>query len=226
MNSEPVDRADLNGATINDALGEDIAVIERDGMLMAVGEPHTVERFLVSIDAWEGAAEKTLSPAVMNTVSAAAGVTATAQRATGKWVQLAPESSKRLHELAGTNKPIDGMLSGVIRGDKGRIDKHIKFKVPDRGAINPLMLTNVATIATAMAAAAAEEEMRELIAGIDKKLDQLAADRRSEVIGATRGVTQVMDEAFAHYREAGELGETAWDKVQSVQPQVKSLGVV
>lgn len=220
MDTEPEDSAALSGASNDEVVGEDVAVVERDGILMTVGEPQAVERFLVSIDAWGTAAEQTLSPAVMNTVGAAVGLTATAQKATGKWVQLAPESAKRLNELAGTNKPVDGMLSGVIRGSKGRIDKHIKFRVPDRGAINPLMLTNVATMATAMAAAAAEEEMRELIAGIDKKLDRLAADRRSEVIGATRGVTQVMDEAFTHYREAGELGSTAWDKVQSVQPQV------
>ena len=220
MNSEPAGRADLSGITIDEEVGQDIAVVERDGLLMTVGDPEAVESFLGSIDAWDAALEQTLSPAVMNTVGAVAGLAATAQKATGKWVQLDPESSKRLRELAGTNRPVDGMLSGVIRGNKGRIDKHINFRVPDRGAINPLMLTNVATIATAMAAAAAEEEMRELIAGIDKKLDRLAADRRSEVVGATSGVTQVMDEAFAHYREAGELGNTAWDKVQSVQPQV------
>jgi hypothetical protein len=220
MNLEPVDRGNQGGASSSTSSSEDIAVVERDGVLMTVGEPNAVERFLTSLDAWEEAADSSLSPAVMNVVGAAAGVAATTQGATGRWVQLTRESSKRLHDLAGTNKPVDGMLSGVIRGDKGRIDKHIKFKLPDHGSINPLMLTNVATMATAMAAAAAEEEMRELIAGIDKKLDQLAADRRSEVVGVTRGVTQVMDEAFTHYRHAGELGNTAWDKVQSVQPQV------
>ncbi|WP_431862813.1 hypothetical protein [Micrococcus terreus] len=198
---------------------DELAVVEHEGILMAVGPGRSVQRFMESIDAGE-AASNSMSPAALRTVSAVAGLASAAQESSGAWVKLTPESTARFRQLSATNRPKDGLFSGVIRGEKGRIDQHARFHLPKSGSVNPLMLANVTTIAASFAAAAAEEEMRDLLAGIDRKLDALIADRRSEVIGATRGVTEVMDEAFTHYQHAGEVGETAWSKVQSVQPQV------
>lgn len=216
MNELPGGKA--SGEVENASFGDDdaVAVVERDGILMAVGPDRSVQRFMETMDAWESAVSNSMAPAAIRTVSTAAGLVANAQASSGAWVQLTKESTDRFRQLAKTNKPQNGVLSGVIRGEKGRIDQHVKFQLTQPGSVNPLVLTNVAKIATSMAAAAAEEEMRDLIEGIDRKLDALIEDRRSEVVGATRGVTEVMDEAFAHYQYAAEFGETAWDKIQTV----------
>lgn len=200
----------------------ELAVVEHGDVWLISGELAAIEsvmdQVIGSTEVFGGA----LSANAARRVSEACGVATQVQEQSGRWVRMTEESAARLKELQATNLPKNGLMSGVIRGEKGRIDKHLKFSMPKGGMTNPLVLANVATLAASFAAQAAAEEMKETLKGIENKIDALAADRRSELIGATRGVTSVIFESFTLYQRVGELGSSSWDKIQSLQPDVLS----
>ncbi|MFC0248419.1 hypothetical protein ACFFIO_07885 [Citricoccus parietis] len=200
----------------------ELAAVEHGDVWLISGEDATVASVLDEIGVMKDGSGGILTASVAHRVSQACGLTAQLQAHSGRWVKLTEDSAARLRQLAATNKPKDGVLSGVVRGKHGRIDQHVRFSMPNRGMVNPLVLSNVATLAASFAAQAAAEELQDTLRGIEEKIDALAEDRRTELVGATRGVTQVVAEAFTLYQRTGELGSASWDKVQSLQPDVLS----
>ncbi|MGM7669854.1 hypothetical protein [Microbacterium sp. A93] len=200
----------------------ELAVVEHGDVWLISGELAAVESVVDHVAGSTEILGGALSANAARRVSEACGVTAQVQEQSGRWVRMTEESAARLKALQATNQPRNGLMSGVIRGEKGRIDKHLKFSMPKGRMTNPLVLANVATLAASFAAQAAAEEMKETLQGIENKIDALAADRRSEMVGATRGVTSVIFESFTLYQRVGEIGSSSWDKVQSLQPEVLS----
>jgi len=201
---------------------QDIAAVEHGDVWLISGDTTTIESFLTEVGGSIENVGGALSSTAARRVSEACGIVAQAQENGGRWVRLTEESAARLRDLASTNRPKNGLMGGVIRGPKGRIDRHVRFVMPQAGMVNPLVLSNVATLAASFAAQAAAEEMKETLRGIEEKIDALAEDRRAEMVGGTRGVTAVIFEAFTLYQRTGELSSASWDKIQSLQPEVLS----
>jgi hypothetical protein len=147
-------------------------------------------------------------------VSAATGFASQSQANGGKWVKLTEESAAKLRDLAVNNPPKNGVMAGVIRGPKGRINQHAKFVMPGGGTPNPLMMSNAATLAMSMAIQVAIEDLRKYLETMDVKLDKLLQNDRAEAMGEIRGITRIMSEAFDMYQETGRVSSVSWDKVQ------------
>jgi hypothetical protein len=128
----------------------------------------------------------------------------------GSWVQLTPESHQRLLELAQFNLPQGDVFSGVLRGAKGQIDSFAQFT---SGGMNPLMMSNLATLTATMALRSAVAQLEELAQAMDVKLDRLLDDNRARALGDVQGLTQVLLRAFELYEETGKITETAWSQV-------------
>jgi hypothetical protein len=181
---------------------------------MIVGDDDDIDLLVERITAGEKPRTKPMTKDGMNAVAGAAGIASQFQAANGKWVQLTAESTARLRELAATNQPRNGLMAGVVRGPKGRIDQHVKFLMPGGGTPNPLMMSNAATMAMAMAIQVAIDDLRKYLEVMDVKLDKLLQNDRAEAMGEIRGITRIMSEAFDMYRETGRVSSVSWDKVQ------------
>jgi hypothetical protein len=131
---------------------QDIAAVEDGDVCLISGDTPTIESFLAevggSVDSMGGAP----SANAARRVSEACGVAAQGQEISGRWVRLTEQSAARLRDLASTNQPKNGLMSGVIGSPKGRIDRHVRFTMPKAGSVNPLVLSNVATLAASLAA--------------------------------------------------------------------------
>jgi hypothetical protein len=143
-------------------------------------------------------------------VAQATGIGAVVSAFDGSWVQLTPESYQRLAELATFNIPGDGVFSGVIRGAKGQIDSFAQFTT---GGLNPLVMSNLATLTATMALRSAVAQLEELAQAMDVKLDRLLEDNRAKALGDIQGLTHVLLRAFDLYEETGKISDTAWSQV-------------
>ncbi|MFD1212091.1 hypothetical protein ACFQ36_08560 [Arthrobacter sp. GCM10027362] len=180
---------------------------------MIVGNDDDIELFMRHISDGSPVKAKAMTKDALTAVAGVSGLASQAQLASGKWVQLTTESATRLKQLAATNPSKDGIIAGVVRGPKGRIDQHLKLILPG-GAPNALMTSNAATMAMSMAIQMAVEDLRQYLKAMDVKLDKLLKNDRSEVMGDIRGVTRTLSEAFDMYQETGRVSSVNWDKVQ------------
>lgn len=78
------------------------------------------------------------------------------------------------------------MFSGVIRGTKGRIDSIAQFTT---GGMNPLVMSNLATLTATMALRSAVAQLEDLAKAMDVKLDRLLEDNRARALGDVQGLT-------------------------------------
>lgn len=139
------------------------------------------------------------------------GIAGVASAFDPKWMRMTSESYAQLQDLGGFQMDAQGLISGVLRGDKGRIDQFLKFDAV--GGVNPLMMSNAATLAATMALRSAIAQLESLVERMDVKLDVLLEDNRTAAIGDVQGLTSVLSKAYSLYEKTGRISETVWSKI-------------
>lgn len=139
------------------------------------------------------------------------GVAGVASAFDPKWMRMTSDSYARLQELGGFQMDAKGLVSGVLRGEKGRIDQFLKFDAV--GGVNPLMMSNAATLAATMALRSAIAQLESLVESMDVKLDILLEDNRTAAIGDVQGLTSVLSKAYSLYEKTGRISETVWSQI-------------
>ena len=179
------------------------------GTAVLAGDPDLISTFLsrLGIDADQA---RKAGKGTADLVANVTGIGAVLTALDGSWVQLTPQSHQRLVELGKFNLSPDGTFSGVIRGTKGQIDSFAQFTT---GGMNPLVMSNIATLTATMALRSAVAQLEELAQAMDVKLDRLLEDNRARALGDVQGLTQVLLRAFELYEETGRITDTAWSQI-------------
>lgn len=146
--------------------------------------------------------------ATLDAVAAVAGLSAIGSSMAGKTFTLTAESADLVEKFR--HFAPDGPMAGVIRGAQGRIVGHAKF---EPAAMNPMAMSNVATLSAAAALKAALADLEQLVEAMDIKLDRLLSDNRAKALGDIQGITQVLEKAYSLYDETGRISETTWAQV-------------
>ena len=165
-------------AHVNETSSE-VGIHVSGGTAVLAGDPDLISTLLSRLDIDANLARKA-GRGTADLVANATGLGAVLTALDGSWVQLTPESHLRLVELAKFNLSPEGVFSGVIRGTKGQIDSFAQFTT---GAMNPLVMTNLATLTATMALRSAVAQLEELAQAMDVKLDRLLDDNRAREIG-------------------------------------------
>lgn len=173
------------------------------------GDRALVESLMAKLDIDSTQADR-LGQGSADLLAQATGIAAVAAAMDGSWVQLTPESTRRLAELAQFNLSQDGLFSGVFRGSMGRIDSFAQFTT---GGMNPVAMANLATLTATMALRRAVARLEELAEAMDVKLDRLLDDNRAKALGDVQGLTVVLTRAFELYEATGRISETAWSQI-------------
>lgn len=71
--------------------------------------------------------------------------------------------------------------------------------------MNPLVMSNLATLTATMALRSAVAQLEELAQAMDVKLDRLLEDNRAKALGDVQGLTHVLLRAFELYEETGKI---------------------
>lgn len=188
---------------------KEVGIHVSGGTAVLAGDPDLISNLLSRLDVDANQARKT-GRGTADLVANVTGLSAVLASLDGSWVQLTPESHLRLVELAKFNLSQDGVFSGVIRGTKGQIDSFAQFTT---GGMNPLVLSNIATLTAMMALRSAVAQLEELAQAMDVKLDRLLEDNRARALGDVQGLTQVLLRTFELYEETGKVTDTAWSQI-------------
>ncbi|MBD7996463.1 hypothetical protein H9639_14275 [Arthrobacter sp. Sa2CUA1] len=184
-------------------------VLSENGALVA-GPDEAVEALLARLDLPQTSA-KPVGRSVKNLFVDLTSTAAIASAYDPKWVRMTSESYGRVQELGGIQLTADGLFSGVLRGDMGRIDSILKFDLA--GGMNPAMLAQTAALAQTMALRHAIDQLESLVETMDVKLDILLEDNRNAAIGDVQGLTHVLSRAYAMYEKSGRISETVWSQI-------------
>jgi hypothetical protein len=192
-----------------DETPQELAVHVAERGALVSGDPELLQALFLNIGV-DSTKTSRVGQGTADLAAAVAGLAAISTSLDSAWVQLTPDSHMRLLELIKHNLPTDGLFSGVIRGDKGRIDSFVQFTA---GGINPIAMTNIANLAATMALRNAIAQLETLVQSMDVKLDQLLQDNRAKALGDINGLTQVLSRAVDLYDETGRVTETAWSQI-------------
>lgn len=188
---------------------KELAVHVTEGGALVSGDIGLLQSLFLSIGIDSSEASR-VGQGTADLAAVGAGLGALSTSLDGAWVQLTPDSHMRLVELMKHNVPTDGVFSGVIRGEKGRIDSFMQFTA---GGINPNAMASLATLAAIMALRSAIAQLETLVQSMDVKLDQLLQDNRADALGDINGLTQVLTRAVDLYDETGRVTDTAWSQI-------------
>lgn len=135
------------------------------------------------------------------------------QAQSGRWLKMTEESAGLVRKLGPSRSKADGLMTGVVRGDQGKIFKHLRFE--NAGFLTPAAPAAMGALATQMALESALKEITEYLETLDAKLDRLLKQRKTETLGSIGGVALAIDEAHTIFDETGVVSAITWSKVQT-----------
>jgi hypothetical protein len=202
-------------------MDHEIQLISDGDGLAVIGEPASVERFLVS----EGVPSRNLARAGLGDVLGVGSATAKAGSQlvanSGRWVKLTPESSQLVKKYGLRESSMSGLSTGVVKGSKGQIKGFVEFsKRPGSVLTNPAILAGAAGIMAQVAMQQTMDEITDYLAAIDEKVDDVLRAQKDGVLADMIGVDFVIEEAMTIRGEVGRVSEVTWSKVQSTSTTI------
>ncbi|MCH1883961.1 hypothetical protein [Agrococcus sp. ARC_14] len=186
-----------------------LAIIESDDGIMLLGD----ELALQSFEAKTGVNAKKLTQQSLALAGKALGVMGAVQANSGRWVKLTKESAEFVKKHGEALSKADNLMTGVVRGEGGKILKHLKFE--HAALLTPAAPMALATMMTQASLEASLDDIQEYLEVIDAKLDRLLKQRKIEALGQIGGVTFAIDEAKSIYDATGRVSAITWSKVQA-----------
>ena len=200
-------------------MADDIELVGDDEGAIVVGERSAVERFLSGLGLLSEA--KTFDVEKLSAVAkVGAGVADTASgiaEQSAMYLKLTPESAKRLKDAGGLMPTKTKGVSHVMLGETGKTS--LKWLQAEDGPAsllsNPAVLSGVGGLLSQFAQQAEAQELKELLARIDEKLDDVRRAQRDAVLARMNGAAAAIAEATT-IRDHGGDASTWWDKVNGV----------
>lgn len=196
--------------------GETVAVYEAEDGILAFGS----EAVLARLEADAGVRSKPISKRHVARIAGHAGTVGGRLAAeSGRWLKLTPESAAHVLAAGGKSK----VASGVLR-NKGQITKHLKFEnLSKSAALTPAAPAVFGAMATQYAIESALDDITAYLEEIDRKLDQLLKQRKTETLGQIGGVSLAIDEAASIFASTGTVSSTTWSKVQGTSLALQTM---
>lgn len=189
-----------------------VVIVESDEGALVLGPAE----FFAPFEASPGAS-RPLSPSVVASVANALGTLSSLQTQSGRWLKMDEATARTLRKHVGTNS----VVTGVIRGAKGRSVKHMNFEAV--GLFTPAAPAALAAVAAQQAIQASLAEITAYLETIDAKLDRLVKQRKVEVLGAMGGISLAIDEAISIEQQTGVVSSVTWSKVQGNATALQSI---
>ncbi|WP_146081470.1 hypothetical protein [Rathayibacter sp. AY2B5] len=200
-------------------------VSDGDGAIVA-GERSAVERFLKHNGLLKGAQTFSLSK-LSPLLKAGSGIAETAAdiaEQSAMYLKLTPESAQRLKDAGGLMKTKTKGISHAMLGETGN-DSLKWLQVEDGPAsllTNPAALSGIGGMMSQFAQQAEARELKELLARIDEKLDDVRRAQRDAVLAKMRSSAAAIDEAMVLRAHGGDP-KTTWDKVSGVSKSILNV---
>lgn len=201
--------------------GEDVTIFEATDGILLFG-PDTA---LAIFDKEVAGGSKKISQKDVARIAGHAGMAVGKLQAdSGRWLKLTSESAEHLSKFRGTSIGKDKLLPGVLRGDKGKFVKQLKFQDLSKASFfTPAAPMVLGAMATKYALEASLDEISAYLEVIDQKLDQLIQQKKTETLGQIGGVALAIGEANAILTKTGRVSPVTWSKVQATSLSLQTM---
>lgn len=132
----------------------------------------------------------------------------------GRWVKLTEESAQAVKDYGLTESTTPG-VRWAMAGKRGSIKEWLQIETgPGSRLTNPALLSGAAGMMAQLARQHEMNEITELLATIDGKLDDVRRAQRDAVLAKMDGVALSIREALTIREHVGRVSEISWSKVQ------------
>jgi hypothetical protein len=226
--SEPQEDPEVGGPEVDDDPEKvaDVELVTDGEHLLVIGDSrHDVENFLRSRGLLERAhafGSRQLSPALRASAEMACRLSEAAAES-GLWVKLTPESAQSIKEFGLTESGVPG-VAHAMAGARGSIKKWIQLDTTAGAkASNPAALAGVAGALSQVAREQEAAKLRELLEGLDSKLDQILRGQRDAILGDLAGIEREIQAAMLTREMQGSVDILTWSKLASASLQVRQV---
>lgn len=200
-------------------MDDEIALVKDGDSLAVVGNGPTVaERFIAA----EGLTSRDLGLRRLGPSLGTAGAALQAGSGIsanwGRWVMLTEDSADVAKKLPLVKDPKTGNFFAIAKSQNGHFAKNLQF-VTEPGSLltnltSPAMLANVGALMSQQALLQAMDEIKDYLAKIDEKVDDVLRAQKDAVLAGMIGVDLVIDEAMTIREHVDRVDEVTWPKVQ------------
>ncbi|MGH3257178.1 MAG: hypothetical protein ACRDOU_17580 [Streptosporangiaceae bacterium] len=201
-------------------MDDEIALVKDGDSLAVVGNGPTVaERFLAAGGLTSrDLGLRRLGPSLGTpgaALQAGSGISAN----WGRWVKLTEDSAHAARKLPLVKDPKSGNFYAIAKAPNGHFAKNLQIVARPgsllTGLTSPAMLANVGALMSQQAMQQAMDEIKDYLAKIDEKVDDVLRAQKDAVLADMIGVDLVIEEAMTIREHVDRVDEVAWSKVQA-----------
>ena len=194
----------------------EIQLIGDEHGIAVIGSQDPVDRFLESKGLLHVAEKLSMHGlgAMLNSASLITEQFSAMEENSSRYIKLTKESAKLRDELGLIPTKKDG-ISHVMLGKRGRVSKWLQAEEgPAAQLTNPAILTGLAGFLAQAARQQEAREVKELLAMIDQKLDDVRRGQRDAILSKIDRVSLALQQAMAIREHGGDI-TTSWGKIES-----------
>lgn len=137
----------------------------------------------------------------------------------GRWVKLTEDSAAVTKKLPLVKDPKTGSFYAIAKSQDGHFAKNLQIVAAPGSLLtnltSPAMLASVGALMSQQAMQLAMDEIKDYLATIDEKVDDVLRAQKDTVLANMIGVDLVIEEAMTIREHVGRVDEVAWGKVQA-----------
>lgn len=199
---------------------KEVELISDGDGLVILGEEAAVAEFCEQMGLCQAPGARDLT-AALRAGASLAGAGSELAANSSRWVQLTPESAKAIRQfgLIDTNTP--GVKHAMI-GRRGEVRQWLQIVDRPRTMLtNPAVLAGAAGIMAQIAMQQQMDAIKDQLAVIEEKIDDLRKFQENQVIASLDTVAQNLAEAMAIRDRVGRVSEINWNKIQSSSDKIR-----
>jgi len=202
-------------------VGAEIELVTDGSGLAVIGAADAIEQFMIDLDIVVTDA-RPLAQAALDGAHAGSGLGGLALQAggqlaaeSGRWLKLTEESAAKVRELGLQATKDNPAISHAMIGKPGDVQSWIQVvNSPAAFLTNPAALASIGTVMAQHELQRSIDELREYLAQIDKKVDDILRAQKDAVLAGMIGLSLLVDGAITVRDEVGRVSETTWSKIQ------------
>ena len=196
--------------TDNAGASGELQLIKDDEGLAVIGEASLVEAFCGSLELTDKTPVRNLGSRLGN-MSSMAGAGSQYMENSGRWLKLTEESAAALKTASMTQSKTTGNYFAILRSSDGKIAENLQFVKSSTGIAalaSPAALAAAAAMLNQRASQQTIDEIKDYLAEIDRKVDDVLRNQTIDVVSKMYGVGDIIDDAFIVRDSVGHVSGT------------------
>lgn len=199
-----------------------IEIVDDGDGLVILGAREAVGRFLRSTGLWDKAVSiaDAGSASTLRLVAGAMEAGAEAMAEAGRWVKLTPESAAVAKRFGFMETSTPGVYHAMI-GEPGSIGQWVQIEAGTLTDLaNPAYLAGIAGVMSQIAMQQEIGEIKDYLARIDGKVDELIRGQRDAQLSKVLGAGDDIESALVVLERQGRVDDDTWSIVQGRQETI------